>query len=121
MIGFDTCAIIDFLKGNENLKEIASKQRPFVYFSDFSYLELLKGTDNSTLIKELFVHGQSFALSHEVLELAADISKQQRKLGKDIPLPDCIIAASFLHHKIDTIVTKDKHFTQIPQIKAISY
>lgn len=57
-----------------------------------------------------------------IIELTAEISKQaailRSKYEEKIPWGDCIIAATGVLYKVETVVTEDPHFKRIKEVKA---
>ena len=118
----DTNIVIEVFKGNKDLADKISKLPDF-YLSSVILGELYIGinriTNKAKHLKEL----QNFLQLCTVLnvdEITAQyygtIAAALYKKGKPIPINDVWIAASTLQHSL-ILVTRDKHFAEIPDLK----
>lgn len=130
MIGLDTTAIIDFYKGEKNLKDLIDTINEPLATNQIVYLELMYGIDPDNkehkieedyydiLIESLF----NFDLDAKACKKTAEIAWKLKKEGKIAEQLDCSIAAIYLINGINKIITKNtKHFENIRELKVISY
>ena len=120
MKGLDTCAIIDFIRGCDSLKNVLEHHTDIVT-NDYTYLEVLQGAKQKQPYEDFFTRIESFPLTKKTFALAVQLKEESLRKGTEIPMHDCIIAASFIEHNVRTIITRDKHFTHIKALKVISY
>lgn len=128
MIGLDTTAIIDFFKGNENIKNFILKNNEPLSSTILSYAELMFGIKNNMHEKEeefyddFFNEIHIFELSKESCKIASKIHNNLRKKGKEIGQFDSLIASIFLSNGVTKILTRNKkHFKKIKDIDVINY
>jgi predicted nucleic acid-binding protein len=117
MIGIDSSAIIDFLKGNQKLGRYMQEAS----LAEITYIEIIRGTQNEAIVEQLFSSLPNYAMTKLVMKRANSILLDCQNKGKPIPIFDALIAATFLQNGITTIVTNDKHFKEIKGIKVITY
>jgi predicted nucleic acid-binding protein len=83
-------------------------------------IEYLKGlpnfADKYTKLHRILDEIPPYPLTYAILDLYADIRRTLRPLRKDIGDIDTLIAATALEHDL-TIVTIDRDFERIPDIK----
>jgi tRNA(fMet)-specific endonuclease VapC len=121
----DTNILIDFLRGeNEELLTKLSKNKCFV--SIIAVGELYYGAENSTNPKKHFKLLEAFLSNFIIIDIDNKIAKHYASIkvslktkGKPIPENDIWIAGTALSHEL-TLITYDKHFLNIEQIKTKS-
>ncbi|MCF6289110.1 MAG: type II toxin-antitoxin system VapC family toxin [Proteobacteria bacterium] len=114
MILLDTCVLIQFLKGDNQVVTRISKINSSLTISATSVMELYYGALNKDEQKML----EQFCSKFKVIQLSADISKQSIKLIKHyakshcLDIPDSLIAATCMTHhlKLYTLNIKDFRF-----------
>ena len=117
MIGIDSSAIIDFLKGNTQVGPYLLKG----CVAEISYFEVMRGAANTAVVEDFYSRLPNHALNKTVMRRACEIYSHCEKTGNRVPLFDALIAASFLQNGISTILTNDKHFKQIKGLKVVGY
>lgn len=129
MIGLDTTAIIDLVKGISSVKDILEKQES-IAVNRMSYVELMFGINpdkpankkEENIYDELFEKIPCCEINKEAAKKAGLLFHELKKKGKTIGEADCLIAALYFVNGITTILTKNvKHFEHIPGIKVITY
>lgn len=130
MIGLDTSAIIDIMKGNNDIKALIEKNQEDFAATMMSYLELSFGLDidnkkhknEEEKCDELFKRMNTFNFNKASCKKSAEIFWQLKKTGAIIEKNDCTIVGIFLTNGIKRIITKNKeHFKRIKEIETISY
>lgn len=120
----DTCAWIDFFKGNRTpLAEalVQSLAQQEVVTCGIVLYELLQGLKKPG--EELLLHNALQALPHlemtrELWLSAGRLSATLRKNGHILPLSDIIIATVAIHHGC-AVLTVDRHFTAITGLELV--
>lgn len=121
----DSNAIIDFFRGkNRFLVELIQNQTVFV--SVIVIGELFYGAENAIQIKKHLTQINEFVSKIRIVEVNFETSKiygkiraNLKKQGTPIPENDIWIAAIALQNNY-TLVTNDKHFNNIENMKLIS-
>jgi predicted nucleic acid-binding protein len=130
MLGLDTSAIIDLLKNDQGVVAVLGQQDETVATCMMNYAELLFGVDPTSrrgqeelnwidafFNETLFLH-----LSKKVCKRASMVQHQLKRQGKLTEPADVLIAAAYLEHGIDKLLTRNKkHFEHIKGLRAISY
>ena len=127
----DTTLLIDFLKGNKDAirkmqdlegDEIATTMHN-VFEVTVGIYKKNKGTESELISFERMLAGMAFLdFDWNSSLMAAQISVQMIRSGKEINLVDCFIAGSMASKGYDTIVTRDVgHFNRIKGIKVEKY
>ncbi len=119
----DTNIIVPFLNGDQeiikNFKKLAVVQIPFVVLGEL-YFGAYKSSNteqNVSTIKEFVsTHCEIFYPRGDTLEVYGRIKQILSKKGKPIPENDIWIAALAVEYDT-TLVTRDKHFNNISDIK----
>ena len=122
MLIFDTSIVIEIERENksfiERIEELKKEERDLPKISFITYFEFLEGIENKieknkqkckTLIN-LFKVMQTTNITAEKLIYL--------KKNYELPLPDLLIAAQVLESN-GTLITKDRDFEQIKEIKKI--
>ncbi|MBI5803887.1 PIN domain-containing protein [Candidatus Pacearchaeota archaeon] len=130
MIGLDTTAIIDIFKNEPNIKKVIEKSNEPFAATIMSHQEIFFGLD---LKDQLYINEEKyydeffnkiflFPLDLFSSKRAAEIFWRLKKEKKEIGRFDCMIAGIFLTNEVNQIITKNvKHFSQIKELKIISY
>jgi predicted nucleic acid-binding protein len=131
MIGFDTSAIIDLFKGDENIKKLLIGMSGEAFaVNQLSYLEIMFGIDSKNVNnneEEIFCDNffdsfNNYGLDINSSKMASKIFHDLKKSGITIEMFDCAIAGIFLSNGINVIITKNtKHFDKIKGLKVIGY
>lgn len=111
----DTNLIILALNGNKQILSLLERQTIFI--SIITEIELLSIKFRNKHEEELMV---DFIANCFVINLDMDIKLETIRIRKNskIRLPDAVIAASSLIHKIP-LFTADKGFAKIPNLNAV--
>jgi len=135
MIILDTSACIDYLNGNEDLKEILSEQESLVHLTSITIYEVSIGLERTKRkisedrYKELYKIWMEFISSMEIFTLGFNEAEKAVKIydaleskGQRIDDNDILIAGIMLSNGIKRIITKNiKHFEIIEGIEPILY
>lgn len=118
----DTNIIIEVFRGNlqilQLLERTAKIDIPYVVLG-----ELLLGAYRSSNSEKHLLQVKAFLKNCSIIQPDTDtvyayaiIKSELLKKGKPIPENDIWIAAVAKHHNL-TLITRDKHFKEVPQIK----
>jgi len=130
MIGIDTSALIDLLKGDPDIVSLLGKIRESPASTQISYFELMLGINpedprhfkEERYIDEIFQNMLKLQIDDTSCKQASKIFWSLKKKGKEIESSDCLIAGIFMANGITKIITRNKkHFANIPGITVISY
>jgi len=135
MIILDTSACIDYLNGNENIREVISKREDLIHITAITIYEINIGLERTkrkiseTRYKELnkiwldFISGMEiFSLGFKEAKKSAEIYDKLESKGKKIDDNDILIIGIMLSNGINKIITKNvKHFELIEEIEVINY
>ena len=120
----DTCAWIDFFKGNqtplaESLEQSLAQRE--VVTCGVVLCELLQGVKKP--VEELLMQNALQALPHlemtrELWSHAGQLSATLRKSGHTLPLSDIIIATLAMNHNC-AVLTVDRHFEAISGLELV--
>ncbi|HLC74835.1 MAG TPA: type II toxin-antitoxin system VapC family toxin [Candidatus Nanoarchaeia archaeon] len=115
----DTSALIALEKGSERLIEHIKKNYPDekIALTSAIYAEFIFGfiNRNKTIPSHLSLY-DVIAFDRESAMIFAQLRKKIEKIGKPIPIFDLMTASCALRNN-QTIVTYDRHFTQIKDLK----
>jgi predicted nucleic acid-binding protein len=121
----DTCAWIDFFKGNQTPLADSLAQallQSEVVTCGVVLYELLQGVKKPA-DEELALNALQalphMEMSRELWIKAGKLSATLRKGGHTLPLSDIIIATIALHHTC-SVLTVDRHFAEIPGLKLVN-
>ncbi|MBS3141647.1 PIN domain-containing protein [Candidatus Woesearchaeota archaeon] len=126
---FDTTAIIDILRGEKTIiakvKEMESKNMTFSFtaISVFEIWNGIKDMQNEEKIKKikfLFDSTNVYSLDSESAKEAGIIYGSLEKKGETIGPEDCMIIGIVKTNK-EAILTKDKHFQRVSDLKIEFY
>jgi predicted nucleic acid-binding protein len=120
----DTCAWIDFFKGNptplaESLAQ--SLMRHEVATCGVVLCELLQGVKKSgeeQLVLDALQALPHLEMNRELWIAAGKLSATLRTSGHTLPLSDIIIATLAMSHDC-SVLTVDRHFAEIPGLKLV--
>ncbi|MEX0920296.1 MAG: type II toxin-antitoxin system VapC family toxin [Candidatus Pacearchaeota archaeon] len=130
MICLDTTAIIDFYRGDENLKKLLDSLEGTFATTIVNYQEIffginLKDTKHNVeeeYYEDFFDDIIIFDLDRASAKNASEILLELVHKGKIIEKFDCMIAGILLSNGVNKIITKNKkHFKNIKGLKVISY
>ena len=135
MIILDTTACIDYLDGNEILKEVISEQENLIHITAITVYEITIGLERTKrkISKERykvlhktwldFISGMEiYTLGRKEAEKAAEIYDYLESSGQIIDDNDILIAGIMLTNGINKVITKNiKHFERIKGIVVINY
>ena len=134
MICLDSCVIIDFLNKDINAQKVLKQfYNEGLFVTEIAIFEVAKGviysSMNQKIKKQEYDHFLNFVSSFNILPSlgqfsleAAKISADLLKKGKPIDDNDCLTIAIMKKNNIKKIITRNvKHFSQIQDIKIISY
>jgi len=135
MIILDTSTCVEYLNGNEKIKNILSKQEDLVHITVITVYEINIGLEHTKRkiseqrYKELYKIWTEFISSMEIFPLgykeaekAAQIYDILESKGQIIDDNDILIAGIMLSNGINKIITKNvSHFGKIEDIEPISY
>ncbi|XDF44472.1 type II toxin-antitoxin system VapC family toxin [Saccharolobus solfataricus] len=109
----DTSALIEFMRGNEVVKNIMFDADK-IYVSSLSVFELLLGKDKNVLDFISSLDGV-VSLTKRDSVTASLIYKRLKENGSLIGLVDILIASQAINRKL-TVLTKDKDFEKLGAI-----
>ncbi len=130
MKAIDSTFIIDFLRGEatatKKAKELENETFATTHINYFEVIlgELSKhGINDAHLMKaiDLFGRIEVFDLNKNAAMSAAHIGATLNKKGIKINSHDILIAGTLLSRGITTIITKDKDFKKIEELKIETY
>lgn len=135
MIILDTSACIDYLNGNEKIKNIISEQEDLIHITSISIYEVNIGLERTKRkiseerYKKLnkiwleFISGMEiFSLSFKEAKKAAEIYDNLESKGQIIDDNDILITGIMLSNGIKKIITRNiNHFKLIKGIEIINY
>lgn len=135
MIMLDTTAYIDYLNGDESIKETLNQQSYNVFVTTISIYEICIGLEKTkrmmsekrykeqyTSWKELLSGITIYSLGVKEAEKAAEIYDKLESKGTKIDDHDILIASIAITNGIKKILTRNKkHFQKIEEIEVIEY
>jgi tRNA(fMet)-specific endonuclease VapC len=118
VVFLDTCIIIDYIKGIEEIKKSVIKiKKPCINF--IVEMELMQGAMNkrelAKIEKELCFFNQ-LAFHNQIAKLSANLIKSYA-LSHDLQIADSIIAATCIVYDIPLFTHNKKDFRFIPNLK----
>jgi len=135
MIVLDTSACIDYLDGNEKLKEIIFEQESIIHITAITVYEInigLERTKRKISVErykylyrtwmEFISRMEIFPLGFKEAEMASKIYDTLESKGQIIDDNDILIAGIMVANGIKKIITKNvRHFERIEGIEIIKY
>jgi len=135
MIILDTSACIEYLNGNERIKNIISKQEDLIHITAITVYEINIGLEHTKrkisekryrelykIWTEFISSMEIFPLGYKEAEKAAQICDILESKGQIIDDNDILIIGIMLSNGINKIITKNvKHFGKIESIELIPY
>ncbi len=135
MIVLDTSTCIDYLDGNEKLKEIIFEQESIIHITAITVYEInigLERTKRKISVErykylyrtwmEFISRMEIFPLGFKEAEMASKICDTLESKGQIIDDNDILIAGIMLTNGIKKIITKNvRHFERIEGIEIIKY
>lgn len=128
MIGIDSDAIIDFLKGKEEVVELVKKYSEELITTEINSFEVFFGVYRNKNIKDEEKNAAtSFFSAIDVLPFtqgkkAAKLLADLYARGEALEQNDILIGQTFLSNGCSEIITNNsKHFSKIKGLKVINY
>ncbi len=127
IIALDTSILIDVESGNTEtiakLKKITTIHPNPAYVPFVSYMEFYYGISERSLTKfeKAYAFLQKFPFltpTKRTAEIQGELRRKYHKKGITLPLADMLIASQIKEHNF-ILVTKDKDFQQIEEIRKI--
>jgi len=130
---FDTNVIIDYLRGNENIKKkivISLSMGDILTIPSIAYYEVMRGFKESEATKRLnnfkmlLKNLQVLYLEEnnmQALNMAARIYERLRKSGKLIEDNDIYIAATAIANDAVLITDNIKHFSRVQGLSLVNW
>jgi len=117
---YDTCFIIDFLKGRDEAVRLFTtiKDEPYCV-SSITIFELAFGYSSD--IDEISNHFLSLDVNPSIAKKAGEIAKELKEKGTPIESEDCFIAATALCENQILVTRNKKHFERIKDLEVLSY
>jgi tRNA(fMet)-specific endonuclease VapC len=121
MVIVDTDLLIDFLSGDEEIREPIARRMKSENLATtvINQYELYKGADSAhkeDLIEGLIAKLDLIQLDYASIRSAAKIFQTLKKSGNLVPESD-ILVAGIAHAHNETILTRDMHFKRLPMVK----
>jgi predicted nucleic acid-binding protein len=120
----DTCAWIDFFRGNDSPLTVAVEQsllNTVTVTCGIVVTELLQGVKSpreEALILNAFQALTHLEMTRDLWIKAGKLAARMRQQGQILPLSDIIIAVTALEHGC-AVLTIDRHFDSIPGLTVI--
>lgn len=122
MLILDTSIIIELERENKNfiekLEKLKEEERGLPKIGFITYFEFIEGIDKK--IEKNKERARNFIKLFEVIQTTNITAEKLVYLRKnyELPLPDLLIASQVMENN-GTLITKDKDFNQIKEIKKI--
>ncbi len=117
----DSTALIELIKGTSKGQKIRETMGHFpVTFSSINSFEIIYGSRETEKdkIASVMQNARVLSFDYESSVIGADISRELKKTGKTVEPLDIFIAAVAIKNDL-IIITLDKDFERIPNLKAI--
>lgn len=118
----DTCILIDYLKGNNDIRQkLSDDRKQGLGMSSVTYMELMVGALNK---REAGIIKKAFS-DFEIVEISEAISTRARNLVENyakshgLLIPDALIAASALELQIPLYTANIRGFRFIPDLSLV--
>lgn len=115
----DTCILIDYLRGDESIRKILSRDRgEGLGMSVITHMELMVGAFNKqeiNTIKKAFADFQTLDLSVSISQKGSMLIEQFSK-SHGLLIPDALIAATALEYNLPLFTSNISDFRFIPGI-----
>lgn len=118
----DTCILIDYLKGNNDIRQkLSDDRKQGLGMSSVTYMELMVGALNK---REAGIIKKAFS-DFEIVEISEAISTRARNLVENyakshgLLIPDALIAASALELQIPLYTANIRDFRFIPDLSLV--
>lgn len=121
----DTCAWVDYFKPGKSALKGALEEGLLngrVYICGpilYEIVQGVKGEAEKAEIIDAIGAVEYLELPKELWLRAGELSASLRKNGKTLPFSDILIAALAIEHNI-AVLTEDRHFREIPDVKVAS-
>ena len=119
----DTSVWIEYFKNDPHVADFLEKQllEDNVYLTGIIVSELIQGIKNEKgreIIRSSLDAINYIDMKYDDWIKTGDLSNMLRKNGLTLPLTDIAIAAAAIGNNL-TLVTRDKHFRQIPGLRVM--
>lgn len=118
----DTCILIDYLKGNSDIRQkLSDDRKQGLGMSSVTYMELMVGALNK---REAGIIKKAFS-DFEIVEISEAISARARNLiekftkSHGLLIPDALIAASALELQMPLYTANIRDFRFIPDLSLV--
>ena len=118
----DTCILIDYLKGNSDIRQkLSDDRKQGLGMSSVTYMELMVGALNK---REAGIIKKAFS-DFEIVEISKAISARARNLiekftkSHGLLIPDALIAASALELQMPLYTANIRDFRFIPDLSLV--
>lgn len=118
----DTCILIDYLKGNNDIRQkLSDDRKQGLGMSSVTYMELMVGALNK---REAGIIKKAFS-DFEIVEISEAISTRARNLVENyakshgLLIPDALIAASALELQMPLFTANIRDFRFIPDLSLV--
>ena len=118
----DTCILIDYLKGNNDIRQkLSDDRKQGLGMSSVTYMELMVGALNK---REAGIIKKAFS-DFEIVEISEAISARARNLiekftkSHGLLIPDALIAASALELQMPLFTANIRDFRFIPDLSLV--
>ena len=116
----DTCILIDYLRGNEVIRQkLSIDRKQCLGMSAVTYMELMVGALNKqeiNIIKKTFADFKIIEISDAVSSLARSLVEEYSK-SHGLLIPDALIAATAIEYDTPLWTANKKDFRFIPDIQ----
>ena len=117
MYCLETSFLINFLRGDKGVrKKFNQLNGNILYTTSITAFELLKYSNDIENTKELLSRLNVLEFGMEEAEIAGELSRNMKKIGKIIESFDILIAAITIKNDL-TLITSDKHFGKVIDLK----
>ena len=126
-IAFDTSALIELERNQpellKKLRELSETHNeipclPFISYFEFIYGLKIKSEQNRLKSLSFINSFQLLSLGRRTAEILSDLKHKYEDIGKSFILADLLIASQAIEHNL-TLITKDKQFEGIEELKKI--
>jgi predicted nucleic acid-binding protein len=114
----DSDILINHLRKKTRMQAYLGELQPATRFacSTITVAEVYAGmrSPEETATRHLVEGLVHFPITTPVAEKAAELQKELRKIGRTIPLADCLIAATALLEKATLVTANARHYPMVP-------
>jgi len=115
----DTDVMIEYLKGNENIKKVFDKLEENIVLSAITLMELLYGALNKKELTEIKIALTEFNilnLNDGITEIAINLIEKYSK-SHGLKIPDALIASTAIYYDFVLWTCNTRDFQYIEEIK----